>query len=252
MIRRLVLLLLLALPIPVAAEEIIAGLSQNRVAITANFDGSEILVFAAVARDAPPPPGRLDVIVTIEGPQLPATLQRKARRLGIWTNVETVGIDAAPAFYAIATTAPLRDILSETDDLRHRISIGQAIRSVGIARQTGDGPDFIDALIRLRRADGAYHVADRGVWLDHGTLIRADFTLPANLTEGDFRARIFLLRDRRVVAIEESAITVQKDGIERFLHRLALDQPLIYAVLSLGLAIAAGWLASAAFGWLRR
>lgn len=249
---RLVLALLLLLMVPVQAETVVAGLSQNRVAITANFDGSEILVFGAVARDAPVPPGRLDVIVTIEGPSGPVIVRRKARRMGIWVNVDAVEIDAAPSFYAIATTAPLADILSETENLRHRISIGQAVRAIGASGQAADSPAFSEALIRLRRANGAYLVADGGVSLDRDTLIRADVRLPANLTEGSFRARIFLLREGRVVAHEETAIEVQKTGIERFLHRLALDQPLVYGILSLSLAILAGWLASTAFAWVRR
>lgn len=250
MIRLLVLLLLFAAPL--RAESVVTGLSQNRVSITANFDGLEILVFAAVARDAPVPPGQLDVIVTIEGPAGPVIVRRKARRLGIWVNAESVQIQSAPSFYAIATTAPLRDILSETENLRHRISIAQGVRAVGASGQADDHPAFSDALIRLRRADGAYLVQDGGVTLDRDTLIRADVRLPANLTEGQFRARIFLLRGGQVVGQEETMIEVQKAGIERFLHRLALDQPLIYGILSLSLAILAGWLASAAFSWVRR
>ena len=108
MIRLALALLLLALP--VRAEQVVAGLSQNRVAITANFDGSEIVVFAAVARDAPPPEGKLDVIVTIEGPLAPVTVWRKARRMGIWVNTEAVEIGSAPSFYAIAATGPLPEI----------------------------------------------------------------------------------------------------------------------------------------------
>lgn len=250
MIRLLLALLVLATPL--RAEEVVAGLSQNRVAITANFDGSEIMVFGAVARDAPAPPGPLDVIVTVEGPSAPVTVRRKARRFGIWVNTDAVEVDAAPAFYAIATTAPLRDILSETDNLRYRISIGQAVRAIGVAHQAPDSPAFSEALIRLRRAQGAYIVQDGGVTLERDTLIRADIQLPASLTEGTFRARIFLLRGGAVVSVEETAIEVQKAGIERFLHRLALDQPLIYGLLSLGMAILAGWLANAAFAWAKR
>jgi glycine cleavage system pyridoxal-binding protein P len=44
MIRAALLALgLMTLPAQ-AGEEIVSGLSQNRVAITANFDGSEILI----------------------------------------------------------------------------------------------------------------------------------------------------------------------------------------------------------------
>ena len=50
MFRLLALLICLALP-AAAQEDVVLGLSQNRVAITANFDGSEILIFGAVKRE---------------------------------------------------------------------------------------------------------------------------------------------------------------------------------------------------------
>ena len=64
---RLLVLLLTLLAIPVTAQEdVVLGLSQNRVAITANFDGSEILVFGAVKREtAIPQDAPLQVIVTV-------------------------------------------------------------------------------------------------------------------------------------------------------------------------------------------
>lgn len=252
MMRALLVMLLVVLNGPARAEQVVTGLSQNRVAITANFDGFEILIFAAVARDAPMPPGKLDVIVTVEGPSGPVVVRRKERRFGIWVNTDAVEIDRAPSFYAIATTGPLSEILSETENLRYRIGIGRAVQTIGASAQASDSPAFTDALIRLRRGNGAYVVEDGGVTLDQDTLIRADVVLPANLTEGQFRARVFLLREGRVVATQEAAIVVHKAGIERFLHQLALNQPLIYGILSLSMAILAGWLASAVFGWVRR
>ena len=250
MIRLALALLLLALP--VRAEQVVAGLSQNRVAITANFDGSEIVVFAAVARDAPPPEGKLDVIVTIEGPLAPVTVWRKARRMGIWINTEAVEIGSAPSFYAIAATGPLPEIVEDSYNKAYRIGVGQVLQGLDVHRRMPDADQFAEALVRLRRASGDYQVDAGAARLDQQTLIRADVQLPANLTEGRFRARIFLLREGRVIALEETAIYVQKEGIERFLHRLALDQPAIYGLLSLGLAVLAGWLASAAFQWFRR
>jgi uncharacterized protein (TIGR02186 family) len=251
--RALAAVLALALwPAVAAAERIVAGLSQTTVAITANFNGSEILVYGAVQRDAPAPDDRLDVIVTVAGPATPVIVRRKSRVAGIWINTEAVEIDLAPSFYAIATTAPLDQILSETDNLRYRIDTPKAIRAVGIADMAADAPTFTEALVRLRRADGSYVRDDESVSLAEQTLFRADVTLPANLTEGRFRVRIFLVREGRVIDTHETAIDVQKQGLERMLHALAMDQPLIYGLLSLVLAVAAGWGASAAFGLLRR
>ena len=74
-------------------EKVVAGLSQNRISITANFVGSEILIFGAVKREEPVPAGRLDVVVTVQGPSAPVTVRRKARTYGIWTNQDQVTVD---------------------------------------------------------------------------------------------------------------------------------------------------------------
>ena len=49
---RLALLMCLA-TLPLRAEEVVLGLSRDRVAITATFEGSDILIFGAVKREAP-------------------------------------------------------------------------------------------------------------------------------------------------------------------------------------------------------
>lgn len=241
-----------AVPNP-TGETIVAGLSQNLVAITTNFTGSEILVYGAVKREAPIPTGApLEVIVTVQGPSGPLTVRRKEKRFGIWMNTDAISISRAPSFYAIASSAPLDLALSETENLRHEISIPRAIRAVGISAEVADAPVFLDALIRLRKEDGDYSLSEGTVNLAESTLFRADVALPANLTEGEYKVRLFITRDGQVVDLHEEIITVNKDGLERWIHNLAHQQPLIYGLLSLVLAVFAGWGASAAFGLLRR
>lgn len=249
MIRVLAVLLLLC-ALPGRAEEVVAGLSQNRIAITTSFSGSDILVFGAVKRDAPAPEGPLQVIVTLQGPPVAATVWRKDRVAGIWVNTDSVEVDHAPSFYAVAATAPLREILSETEDLRHAVSIPRAIRAVGTGVE--DAGVFTDALIRIRSEEGAYVVEEDGVEIAEQTLFRARFLMPANLTEGVYRTRILLTRGGTVVDSHETMVDVRKVGLERWLFALSQEQPLIYGLLSLVLAVTAGWAASAAFRYIRR
>lgn len=234
-----------------ANETVVAGLSQNRIAITANFDGSEILIFAAVKREAPAPEGPLEAIVTVAGPSTPVTVRRKDKRFGIWVNTDAVEVSSAPAFYAVNTSAPISGILTATEDQRHAISISNAIRSVGVASRVADPEAFTSALIRVRRSEGLYQHNSGAVQIDEATLLRTSVTLPANLTEGDYTMRIFLTRAGAVVDAYESQIFVQKVGLERWIFTLAHEHSLIYGLLSLAIAIAAGWAASAVFRYFR-
>ena len=95
---RLALIAFLA-AMPVMAEEVVAGLSQSRISITTDFDGSEILIFGAVKRedaivDEPP----LQVLITVEGPSHSVAVRRKAKRFGIWVNTDFVEVDRATTF----------------------------------------------------------------------------------------------------------------------------------------------------------
>jgi uncharacterized protein (TIGR02186 family) len=234
---------------PVSAETVVVGLSRDAINITANFEGSEITIFGAVSRDAPAPEGPLEVIVTVEGPSLPVAVRRKSRRLGIWVNTDGIEVDAAPSFYAVATTSPFAEVISNVENLRHRVSIPLAIRAVGTG--VADGEAFTDALIRIREGEDLYQLIEGGVTLRNETLFDTSIRLPANLVEGDYRTRIFLTREGAVIDVYEQDIAVRKVGLERFIYNLAHDRPLVYGILSLAIAIAAGWLASAVFRYIR-
>lgn len=250
MFRWLVALLLLACPSD--AEEVVLGLSQDRVAITTSFDGSEILIFGAVKREESIPGGPpLEVIVTVAGPSEPVMVRRKENWFGIWINADAVEVDAAPSFYAVATSGPLQDVLKDVEDLRHRVSVPRAIRSVGAPQNIMDAESFTTALIRIRNANDHYQLLENQVIVDEQTLFRTQVQLPAALVEGDYTTRIFLTRGGEVISVYETGIAVDKVGMERWLFDLSRQQPLLYGLMSLAIAIAAGWGASAAFSLLR-
>ena len=158
-------------------------------------------------------------------------------------------IDAAPTFYAVSTSGPLHEVLTQTEDLRHRVSVPRAIRAVGTG--VADQAAFTEALIRIRSGGAAYQLNEGAVRLREQTLFDTSVRLPANLTEGDYLTRIFLTRGGEVVDVFEQAIPVRKVGLERMIYTLAHERPLIYGVLSLTIAIIAGWLASAVFRYIR-
>ncbi|MFN3262705.1 MAG: TIGR02186 family protein [Pikeienuella sp.] len=248
------LLALLALPAGAAEERVIAALSQKAVGITATFTGSQIFVFGAVER-ARLPDARddaLSVIVTISGPRQAKVVRKKERVFGLWINVESVEIDEAPSFYAVAASGPLFEVLSHTEDLRHRISIERTMRVVGEAGAAADPLEFQEAAIRLNRGAGVYSEAASGVEIIGRTLFQTSIDLPSNLVEGDYEARVFLLRDRQVLDRFATTLEVRKVGLERFLYTLAHEQSLLYGLLSVLVALLAGWGASEAARLLRR
>lgn len=253
MTRLAALLLALLMPLAATAEQVVLGLSQDEVAITATFDGDEILIFGAIQREAPiNTDDPLEVVITVEGPSSPVLVRRKERRFGIWVNTDAVEVDLAPSFYAVTTTAPLDEVLTATEDLRHHISVGRAVLSRGAPMNILDSQSFSDALIRIRQDENLYKLIEGGVDLEEQTLFHTNVRLPANLTEGEYQSRIFLTRGGRVIDIYEAPIDVRRVGIGQWLYSLSREQAPLYGLLSIFIAIAAGWTASAVFAALRR
>ena len=220
---------------------IVADIDQTDVSINSTFAGSEILVFGSIQDGGPD----TEVIVTVAGPPRAVTVRRLGRVGPIWANTASAEIPYPPAFYAVASSAPLGTILPLADDVRYRITAARAVRA------DGDSSEFVEALLRLRARDGAYvHLSD-AVELREAALFRTTIPLPAALTEGDYTVRIFLM-EGGVVARGETTLLVRKVGLERLLYNMARDQPYLYGLMSLAIAIGAGWLASAAFAAFRR
>ncbi len=250
--RGILAILLFLLPMASLGEEVVLGLSQDKVSITTRFNGSEILIFGAVKRESPiRTDAPLEVIITVAGPSQAVMVRRKAKRFGIWINTDAVEIDRAPSFYAVATTGPFDRVLSNVEDLRHKISIDRAIRSVGAPATVSDAGSFTEAVIRIRREADLYQHLIGQVALDQQTLFRTAIQMPANLTEGDYATRILLTRNGKIVSEYETKIDVRKVGLERWLFSLSREQPMLYGLMSLAIAIAAGWGASSAFRLMR-
>ena len=189
--RHLFALFLLVFPLLATAqsEEIVLGLSRDEVAITATFDGSDVLIFGAIKREAPAPDtGPLQVIITLSGPSEPITVRRKDRVVGIWANRDAAEINDAPSFYAVASSAPLTDSLNEAEDLERAISIPRVIRAIDAPDGIDDIDAFSEALIRIRAGEGLYQQLEGGVDIEEETLFRGQISLPASLTEGDYKA----------------------------------------------------------------
>ena len=247
--------LLAASLVPARADVLITDLSKHQVSIRSNFTGTDILLFGAVesvidqANDGP-----LDVIAVVAGPERSVTVRRKSRIAGVWMNNESVTFDRLPAFYAVASTRPVDSIISQealaieqigAPHLNFNIALAGA-ETAALASADGRS-EFISALIRNKERQGLYQTLPGGVTFLGRTLFRATIDIPANVPVGLYTAKVFLVRDGKIVDAVSSPLYVDKIGIERLIFRLAMVEPLAYGLFAVGLAIFAGWLAAAVF-----
>ncbi|MBT6526195.1 MAG: TIGR02186 family protein, partial [Marinovum sp.] len=161
-------------------------------------------------------------------------------------------IEAAPSFYAVATSAPWGEVITAKQDAKHQVSVARAIKARQTAPANAEQERFTEAVIRIRSDENLYQLLENEVTVDQQTLFRTSIEMPSNLTEGHYDTRILLTRNGAVISTLNTEIDVRKVGLERFLFSLSREQPLVYGLLSLAIAIFAGWGASGLFSALRR
>ena len=239
---------LFAATIASAQETVVSELSQDGVSITATFDGSEIFLFGAIKRDAPvsEDAGKLDVIIEVSGPPTDTLVRQKERKVIIWVNADSVELERAPSYYSIAATGPLEELVSESERSLRNLGLDYAVRVAN-----PEDEEFREAVIRIHQDNGTYATEVTPVTLTEETLFTTKLAMPVNVVEGDYTVKTMLVRDQQVISTSTSTITVRKTGVEKWLYDLAHEQAFIYGLLSLAVALLAGWTASEVFRRIR-
>jgi uncharacterized protein (TIGR02186 family) len=235
------------------AEVVQADVSTRNVAVTSSFTGTEIVVFGAIDNSRQPSPeaGYYDVVIVIEGAPSSVTSRRKARVGGIWANTTSANFESVPSYYAITSTRPLDEVAPDAVLIGYEIGLNQ-VRMVpkGGSQErlpAADLKDFREAIVRLKKRDGLYVQDDYGVAFIGRSLFRATIALPANVSVGPFETRVYLFRNDKLLSQYAIRLNLEREGVERVLHEFAFNSPFLYGVMTVMLALAAGFAASITF-----
>jgi uncharacterized protein (TIGR02186 family) len=199
--------------------------------------------------------GRGDIVVVLRGPNEAATVMRKRRVLGLWINGDPVRFSQAPSFFAVLSNRRLRDIANAQSIWRYQLDPAASAVLASAVPAGGDPSAYRAALVRLRRDQGLYQWHRRpppegsrdGLRTYRGGLFRAVVRLPANAPIAQYHADTYLFRDGRLISRQRIPITVSRIGFERTIHDLATRMSWLYGIVTVMIALAAGWAAALVF-----
>lgn len=247
-LRALALLLAAPLALGQAEPQLVPDVSQSHIEIRYSFTGAELLLFGAIIYPGGRvPSGDSHIAVVVKGPVEPIVVREKQKVAGIWMNVESARFRSAPAFYAVASSAPLSDIIDERTAAIYELGLGNLQLSPGSGGAVEEQRRFERGLVDLRRRNELYVEDTDGVEIRQGVLYRAEIDIPARVPVGKYTAETFLIRDGRVVAGEAREIEIEKLGFERFVATAAEEWSLAYGLVAVMVSVLLGWGGSAIF-----
>jgi len=241
-----------------APKQIVADLSNSRVDITSSYHGTELLLFGAYEGI----PGD-DIILVVQGPATDIVQRRKAKRAGIWVNVETKIWQQAPSFYHVfatddlpaiadeqalsnATVGPLTGGLTFISGTRGADN-GHGGETVSSGPAIAGNPEQQGNLRRNMEANGLWQVLPSSIVTQQDMLFRASLSLPSNIPPGDYSVRVLHFRDGVALSERATDMNVRKAGLSALIYRFAHEFSALYGIFAILFAVASGWLAAVAF-----
>ena len=222
------------------ADKLLVDLSDDEVAISTGFTGTELLLFGATQE-------RGDVVVVLSGPMRDTAVRRRQRFAGVWVNAEAVVFRSVPAYYHVAATRPLEQIAAPETLAASGITAGTLDFEGATDLPAERVAPFREGLVRNKTRQGLYGYDPRGVTIRGDRLFRTTARFPANVPTGPYRVHVYLFDRGKLIAHKESLMVVKKVGLEESVFNFAHRQATLYGILAIVIAVAAGWLAGVVF-----
>jgi uncharacterized protein (TIGR02186 family) len=241
-----------ALPTQSRAERLTVSVSNNRVTVTANYSGEELVLFGSVERDdaTPAQQTNYDLVVTVRGPDTNLVTRRKERKLGIWVNVDSRQFVEVPSYLGIFANRPFDAITSPDLQRLYQLGLNHVLLTQRVGTDYADvvsSDPFRSAFVRLRTQQGLYREEPAAVTFLTRTLFRTGIPLPAQVPIGSYEADVKLFSGGALVTETSIAFEVAKVGFEQFVVTASRQHALLYGLATVLMALLTGWLAAVVF-----
>ncbi len=222
------------------AQSVIADLAEHLVAIHTGFDGTNILIFGMLPKNS-------ELAIVVRGPARPTVMHRKGSVAGVWVNTATMTFPDAPSFYALASSAPLTEMVAPYE--RERLRLG--LDDLDLQPSGRASPNLLAewraGLVRAKQRHGLYITDPSEIIILGGNLFRSTIEMPSNVPIGSYLIDVYLFRDGLNIAAQSLPLAVSKVGVEAQLYALAHQHSALYGILSIVIALLVGWIAHLLF-----
>ena len=239
---------------PVAAlaqnvPKLVPDVSQRQINIQSGFTGEDMLLFGAIIYPrGVAPEGQIDVAVVLRGPTRAITLREKQKFAGIWINADSTDFRSVPAYYAIASSRPLEQIVDSKTAAIYELGLDKLQLSPTGEVDAKEQRRFVTGLVDLNRRNGLFRQQAGTVEITDQVLYRARLQIPSSVPVGLYTAETLLIRDGRVIVADDNVqIRIDKTGFEQFVTILAQNYSLLYGAVAVLISLLLGWFAGFVF-----
>jgi uncharacterized protein (TIGR02186 family) len=228
------------------SRPIISGISTNEIKIDSDFTGQKILLFGAKG-------GVGDVVIVVRGPKKNYIVNKKAKILGVWHNKSRVEFDDVYSYYSFFSTNPearnsqlFKNLEMGKENIHFKTKPPKKSKKKNEQDKIGFSIQLVDKL----SVNNLYLENPSEVDFLDETLFKVMLDFPKNISRGEYLVEIYLVDDDNLTAFQSIPIYVKQVGFSAKVNDMAHYQSFRYAMLSILLAVVAGFIANVVFNKL--
>lgn len=189
----------------------------------------------------------VDLVIKMTSPDGHQALKQKGKVGGVlWMNVGQLTFERTPGFYAVHSSRQLNDMLKSEEQEKYVIGYPALAKHVTVAPVANEQEKtrWFDEFVKYKEASRVYAASSGNITttLANG---RQQYCLltdwPYQAAPGDYLITVYAVKNGRVVEQAETNVKVEQVGLVKTLATMAKDSAAFYGILSIGIALSAGF-----------
>ena len=194
-----------------------------------------------------------DLIIRISSEPMDAHMKFKGKAAGLfWMKMGDISFEHVPAVYLIASSGNLDNLLQKDELIKEGIGYEalKANAKVETSAPNMNEDHWIEEFVKFKKAEKLYRIQEGGITRSQGSSgnqYQLDIDWPFQAAPGTYNIEVLEVRDGKVTDRSETSLTVARSGIVARLSNLAFNQPAVYGIIAIVVAMASGFAVGALF-----
>jgi len=210
-------------------------LDKKTIEISTFYDGSTVQATGTV-------PEGSEAVIRLSGQPQELHLKKKGKAGGLlWMNIADLTFDNVPKIYMLYTSEAGKNLLA---DANLDFSLSSLQNRIEISPASEDKAFYFNEFLKLKKHElvyaefpGEITYSDQGNGERH---FQATLQIPPRMGEDDYAIDVFAIQDSRLIGQDSEKLRVKMISFPKMLSQLAFNRSLLYGILSVLVALAAG------------
>lgn len=165
----------------------------------------------------------------------------------LWMNVGMLNFERTPNFYAVHSTRKLEDILSPDEREKYTLGYPALEKQVAVtpAANEEEKAKWFGEFVKYKEASKVYATSYGNITTTATKDGHMEYYIltdwPYQASPGDYLVTVYAVKNGKVVEQAESKVNVEQVGTVKTLATMAKNNAAFYGILSIGIALGAGF-----------